>query len=374
MPKEIKFCLPKGTYWFLSPLASFPIKMDVDGKMYEFSTVEHYYQAMKFEASDERFQTIIGLKNADDARLLTKTAAYKINRRKDFDKHKFEIMERALRAKFAQNPEAAELLKQTGDALLIKCCPVCYQCGFGIGSGENRMGKILMAIRKEISDFLEKRMQNIIKTKRLCLIPLEISDVDSFVEIAKHMRYKKKQNPDYFLYWRFDYGEAKTDNDLPNAVMKLLTSAQNKAPKETTLRLKIALQNGQIIGYIGFSHNPTDAYGSDLGIFLDPEYEHQGFAFEAQKSLLSYYFVTCDDKIYCTIFPQNAPSHHLNKKCGAVQVGYQEKSKYGQERNVLMITRHDFIKKVFEKEFSEAEQEKIFLRDFLNECNDVEGF
>jgi len=149
---EIKFCSPVGKWWFLSPYAEFPIKMEVDGKLYVFSTVEHYYQAMKFYADDERFSTIINLKNPDEARLLTKTAAYKINRRLDFDENKFDIMEKGLRAKFTQNQEAADLLKATGNAVLIKSCAVCYKCGFGEGSGLNYMGKLLMKIREELLD------------------------------------------------------------------------------------------------------------------------------------------------------------------------------------------------------------------------------
>lgn len=148
--QEIRFCLPIGKYGFLSPYAPFPIKITVEGKLYDFPTVEHYYQAIKFYASDPRFQTVINLKNPDEARLLTKNPEYKINRRKDFDKNKFAIMEQGLRAKFAQNPEAAELLKQTGNAVLIKACEVCYKCGFGEGSGKNYMGKTLMKIRQEL--------------------------------------------------------------------------------------------------------------------------------------------------------------------------------------------------------------------------------
>ena len=151
MVQEIRFCSPTGKYGFLSPYAPFPIRMSVDGQLYVFPTVEHYYQAMKFHATDKRFVTIINLKNPHDARLLTKTPEYRLNRRKDFDQNKFAIMEEGLRAKFAQNTEARELLKQTGSAILIKSCPVCYKCGFGEGCGENRMGKILMTIRKEIS-------------------------------------------------------------------------------------------------------------------------------------------------------------------------------------------------------------------------------
>lgn len=152
MVAEIKFCLPSGKWWFLSPYAEFPMQMEVDGKLYIFPTVEHYYQAMKFYATDERFNMILNLKNPDDARLITKTPEYKINRRADFDKNKFDIMEKGLRAKFMQNQKAADLLKKTGDAVLIKSCPVCYKCGFGEGSTYNRMGKILMKIRNELWD------------------------------------------------------------------------------------------------------------------------------------------------------------------------------------------------------------------------------
>ncbi len=152
MVTEIKFCLPVGKWWFLSPYAEFPINIEVDGKFYTFPTVEHYYQAMKFYATDERFNVILNLKNPDDARLITKTPAYKINRRADFDEHKFAIMEKGMRAKFTQNPQASEMLKATGKAVLVKSCEICYKCGFGIGSGQNRMGKILMKIRDEWSD------------------------------------------------------------------------------------------------------------------------------------------------------------------------------------------------------------------------------
>lgn len=149
-PPEIRFCLPKGKYWFLSPYAELPINMEVDGKSYVFPSVEHYYQAMKFYADDPRFQTILGLKNPDDARLLTKTPDYKFKRRTDFSQNKFAIMEAGMRAKFTQNAAVAEMLRQTGDAVLIKSCAVCYKCGFGSGSGENRMGKMLMQIRREM--------------------------------------------------------------------------------------------------------------------------------------------------------------------------------------------------------------------------------
>ena len=69
----------------------------------------------------------------------------------DVEENNYALMEKGMRAKFAQNSAAAEMLKKTGDAVLIKSCAVCYKCGFGEGSGENRLGKMLMKIREELS-------------------------------------------------------------------------------------------------------------------------------------------------------------------------------------------------------------------------------
>ena len=133
-------------------------------------------------------------------------------------------------------------------------------------------------------------MKDIIHTERLYLTPLNKKDVARYVQIAKNMRIAKERNSDYFLYTRFDYNSAKTDSDLTSAAMELLTSAEKSKFPEITKRLNICLKNGYIIGYIGFLHNPNEEISSDLGIFLDPNYEHKGYAFEAQKSLLAYYF------------------------------------------------------------------------------------
>ncbi|MBR6411829.1 MAG: hypothetical protein IKS41_01545 [Alphaproteobacteria bacterium] len=109
-----------------------------------------------------------------------------------------------------------------------------------------------------------------IKTERLRLTPLNTKDVKRYIEIAKNMRRQKELNPNYFLYVRFDYTSAKTDSDLKNAVLGLLTSAETAVYPEVTERLNICLKNGHIIGYIGFLYSPESKISSDLGIFLDP--------------------------------------------------------------------------------------------------------
>ena len=150
MKKEIRFCLPVGEYWFLSPHAETPIEMKVDGRTYRFNGPEHYYQAMKFKSTDARFHEILGMKNSDEARLLTKRPEYGNDRRPDFEKNKFDIMREAQVAKFEQNPAVAKLLLSTEDAILIKSCDTCAKCGFGEGSGINALGKILMAVRADL--------------------------------------------------------------------------------------------------------------------------------------------------------------------------------------------------------------------------------
>ncbi len=212
-------------------------------------------------------------------------------------------------------------------------------------------------------------MKDIIHTERLYLAPLNKKDIPRYVQIAKNMRSAKAKNPDYFLYARFDYNSAKTDADLTNAAISLLTSAEKSIFPKIIKRLNICLKNGYIIGYIGFIHNPNKKISSDLGIFLAPDYEHKGYAFEAEKSLLAYYFLNFDDKIYLTIYPKNLPSYQLNTKCGAVKINHIKVSKYGSERDILVITRKKFIETVFQKKFTTPEKEKNFLLDYLKIYN-----
>ena len=212
-------------------------------------------------------------------------------------------------------------------------------------------------------------IKEIIKTERLLLTPLNTKDVGRYVEIAENMWQAKEKNPDYFLYPRFDYRAVQTRANLKDAVMGLLTSAEKATLEEMTMRQNICLKNGIVIGYIGFLHSPREENTSDLGIFLDPDYEHHGYAFESLKALLSYYFLHCDDKIYLTIHPVNLPSYHLNTKCGAIKVDHKDASKYGSERDILVITREKFLDTVFHKKFKTVNEMTSFFKDYLKGCS-----
>jgi len=213
-------------------------------------------------------------------------------------------------------------------------------------------------------------MTDIIRTERLRLTPLTIKSLNRYVQIAKTMRKTKEKNPAYFLYARFDYNAVKTEADLSNAVTDMITNIGD-TPHKIIKRFNICLKNGYIIGYIGFFHNSTEKISSDFGIFLAPKYEHKGYALEAQKSLLAYYFSNYDDKLYLTIHPKNQPSYRLNTKCGAQKIAHTDTSKYGSERDILVITRKKFIESVFHKKFANAEKEKLFLLDYLKIYNKI---
>ncbi len=202
---------------------------------------------------------------------------------------------------------------------------------------------------------------DIIQTERLKLTPLHLDNLNRYLDIAKNMRKEKEKNPQYFLYTRFD----DSVKDLKNAVKELITSTDKIKLPEIAKRYNICLQDETIIGYIGFLYNPQNEINSDLGIFLDPAYEHKGYAFEAEKYLLANYFVNYDDKIYLTIHPKNFPSYRLNTKCGAVKVAHTEESKYGSERDILIITRPQFIQTIFNKKFTTTTAEKQFLMNYL---------
>ncbi len=62
-------------------------------------------------------------------------------------------MYEAAKAKFTQHDDLRELLLKTGDAKLIEHTENdCYWGDGGDGSGKNRLGHILMRVRKELQN------------------------------------------------------------------------------------------------------------------------------------------------------------------------------------------------------------------------------
>lgn len=112
-------------------------------------TVEHFYQAQKF----------VGTVHEEAIRccqtpMLAKVLATKLaeeHRRQDWPTVKEAVMLRGLRAKFGQHPDLAERLLRSGDRLLVEHTRNdAYWGDGGDGTGQNRLGHLLMQVRAEV--------------------------------------------------------------------------------------------------------------------------------------------------------------------------------------------------------------------------------
>ncbi len=132
-------------FHYLSPFSAH--RIEVWGEV--FPTVEHAYQASRLVQGPERERVASapspldawreGQKHKNAAHLLVP----------NFDKE--VVMEELFRAKLAQHPDIEAILRETGDAVLLKDHPLDAFWGTGPdGKGENRMGKLWMKLREEL--------------------------------------------------------------------------------------------------------------------------------------------------------------------------------------------------------------------------------
>lgn len=142
----IRFFSKSETHREFSNFAPFPI--DLDGK--RWPTVEHHYQAQKF--ADPELQKKI---RKAEKPVIAKALAdkYRATARLDWDEVKNAIMERAVRRKFELYDELRELLLGTGEEELAEAAPTDFYWGVGRdGTGQNRLGHLLMRIRAELRE------------------------------------------------------------------------------------------------------------------------------------------------------------------------------------------------------------------------------
>lgn len=133
----------RGKYWFLSNF----YESSIEDENITYPTVEHYFQAQKTLNREEKLKIAKATKPAK-----AKKIGRQVNLRKDWEDIKLQVMEKALRLKF-QNPDLRKKLIATGDKELIEG----NQWGdryWGVcnGSGKNKLGKLLMKIRKELQE------------------------------------------------------------------------------------------------------------------------------------------------------------------------------------------------------------------------------
>ncbi|MES9833089.1 MAG: NADAR family protein [Candidatus Thiodiazotropha sp. DIVDIV] len=131
------------------PLASFSkLGFELDGATWP--SVEHYYQAMKFEQAEHRE----AIRSADHPKKAQKLAAgNKRQIRKDWKQVREVMMTRAIYTKCRTHDVVAATLRETGDRKITETSQYDYYWGCGRdGLGHNTFGKVLMAVREKMRE------------------------------------------------------------------------------------------------------------------------------------------------------------------------------------------------------------------------------
>ena len=133
----------RGKYWFLSNFYESPIEEE----NITYPTVEHYFQAQKTFNHEEKLKIAQATKPAT-----AKKMGRRVSLRKNWEEVKIHVMEKGLRLKF-QDPTLRKKLLATGDEELVEGNPWGDRYwGVCNGSGKNKLGKLLMKIRKELQE------------------------------------------------------------------------------------------------------------------------------------------------------------------------------------------------------------------------------
>lgn len=122
-------------------------KFLLDGK--EWPTVEHYFQAQKFSSSPEYQEKIRAAPQPAKAKSLGASKEFPI--RNDWDTYRDEVMRKALKAKFDQNPNLKQLLLSTQNRGLVEDTTDPYWGQGRNKKGKNRLGLLLMELRDSMA-------------------------------------------------------------------------------------------------------------------------------------------------------------------------------------------------------------------------------
>lgn len=133
------------------PLSSYSRHgFDLEGQFWP--SVEHYFQAMKFEAPEAQ-EKIRLTQHPAKARRLGRSRFRRL--RKDWSKLRRVVMTRAVYTKCRTHPEVAERLLGTGDAKLFESSQYDYFWGCGRDRrGHNTYGQVLMDVRNKLREEL----------------------------------------------------------------------------------------------------------------------------------------------------------------------------------------------------------------------------
>lgn len=133
----------RGEHSFLSNMSNSPIKIGDN----VYPSAEHAFQAAKTTIKSERDAILKASTPAEAKRL-----GRKVTLRENWNQKREEIMEEIIRQKFKQNESLAKKLIETGDRELMEGNTWGDKFwGVVDGNGQNKLGKILMKIRSELT-------------------------------------------------------------------------------------------------------------------------------------------------------------------------------------------------------------------------------
>jgi len=128
-------------------------EVELDGKIWPSS--EHYFQAMKFfPHSPDLVEEVRKCKTPGAAARMGRDRTLPL--REDWESVKDSIMLKVVEAKFQQHQDCRDTLLGTGDEPLVEhTVNDSYWGDGGDGSGKNRLGQILEAVRQKIRSLKE---------------------------------------------------------------------------------------------------------------------------------------------------------------------------------------------------------------------------
>jgi len=148
LPSRIEFYEKSAPFYeFTNFFEDYPI---IIGSM-QWRTSEHFFQAAKFMAYPDKMDEVRRLPTPRDAFNYVRDPRNSPFVRRDWDHVKDNVMLNALRAKFSQNERLAAVLLSTHKAFLVEHTTNDSYWGDGGGTGQNKLGQLLMQVRDELS-------------------------------------------------------------------------------------------------------------------------------------------------------------------------------------------------------------------------------
>ena len=146
-PHPIRFYHKQDPYYEFTNFYQAPLQ--IDGRVW--ATSENYFQAQKYIGTP-LFGAIQQSQTAREAFDISRTPVLGLQwRRSDWEEVKDDVMYVALYAKFTQHERLRWLLLDTGERKLIEhTSHDSYWGDGGDGSGQNKLGQLLMKVRDEL--------------------------------------------------------------------------------------------------------------------------------------------------------------------------------------------------------------------------------